>query len=403
MTETIGVITMDRVWNGMIMKTIKTITCHNVYNYGASLQAYALLKHLLHHGFHAEIIDYQPVYQYPQPFHYFPEGTRAYKILQQYPFLRSLFVLRKLLRSFFSKQKIHGIVKKSFDRFTREELRLTPMSYRSNHDLVNHPPIADVFIAGSDQIWNTKKANGRDPAFYLDFADKSAKKISYAASFSTKQIYGNYESFVTEKLKNFDAVSVREKTGLRILDQLNIQGGVQVLDPVFLLSKNQWKELIKNTYREKYLLVYDIHRTFRTQSIIPEIAKEIAKRKSLQIWSVNAVTKMDDADRTVWGGPVEFLELINSAEYVVSDSFHGTAFSTIFNKNFYTVGLPDGFDMESRIVDFLDSIGLQSRYITNISDIDEMSEIDYADVNEKLSIPIENSKKFLEEALSMRE
>ena len=381
------------------MKTIKTITCHDVYNYGASLQAYALMEYLLNHGFQAEIIDYKPVYQYPQALHYFPEGTRTYRIIHQYPFLRSFFVLRKILRSLFSKRK-NRIVKKSFDRFTREELRLTPMRYRSNDDLVNNPLTADVFIAGSDQIWNTKMANGKDPAFYLDFVDnKIAKKISYAASFSTKQIYGNYESFVAEKLKNFDAISVREKTALSILDKLNIQGGVQILDPVFLLSKNQWKELIKNTYREKYLLVYDIHCTSGTQSVIPEIAKEIAKRKSLQIWSINNTTKIDYADKTVWGGPVEFLELINSAEYVISDSFHGTAFSTIFNKNFYTVGLSGKHDNESRIVDFLDSIGLQSRYVTDISDIDEMSEVNYADVDEKLALQIEYSKKFLEEAL----
>jgi hypothetical protein len=192
---------------------------------------------------------------------------------------------------------------------------------------------------------------------------------------------------------------VREFSGVKILEKLGIQNGVKVLDPVFLLSKSEWESISIENYNENFLLVYDIYSTFGTTSIFPEIAIKIAKEKSLKIWAVNTTSKIKFADKTIWAGPIEFLELVKSAKFVISNSFHGTAFSVIFQKDFYTIALPDSIDSETRITDFLESINILSRYIKKTSDIDTNNSIIYQDVNIELNKQIKISKIFLEKSL----
>ena len=149
---------------------IKTITCHDVYNHGASLQAYALQTYLESLGHHVEIIDYKPDYL-----------SSEYKLwvvanpVYDKPFIRLLYLMVKLPNRLYSLKR-----KKAFDSFTKNYLKLTNHRFET-YDQLNEAGLdADVFIAGSDQIWNTFLPNGTDPAFYLDFTPKTSKRISYA-------------------------------------------------------------------------------------------------------------------------------------------------------------------------------------------------------------------------------
>ena len=135
---------------------IKTITCHDVYNLGASLQAYALQTYLQKQGHEVEIIDYKPDYLSG---HFKLWGV--YNPVYDKPFIRLLYLLAKLPGRLMALRR-----KKAFDVFTKNYLHLT-RRYHSNDELKKDPPIADAYIAGSDQIWNTVFKNGRDPAFYL--------------------------------------------------------------------------------------------------------------------------------------------------------------------------------------------------------------------------------------------
>lgn len=159
---------------------IKTITCHDVYNVGASLQACALVTYLRKLGHDAQIIDYKPDYlsnHYPL----WGLGNPAY----DKPVIRELYNLAKLPGRLKAR---NGKRKAEYDRFTAEFLPLTPRRYTSNDDLKQNPPEADVYFAGSDQIWNCFFPNGKDPAFYLDFAPAGSVRASYAASFAMDDI-----------------------------------------------------------------------------------------------------------------------------------------------------------------------------------------------------------------------
>ena len=300
------------------MMKVSIITCHNVYNAGASLQAYALVTYLNNLGYEAKIIDYTPNY------------LSRYRLLgitsKRYdkPALRELYQIVKFpgrLKKRLSPQK------RAYDHFTRE-LPLTG-NYHSYSELLSDPPLADVYIAGSDQIWNTLFSNGKDPAFYLDFVPAGKIRASYAASFATEDITEEWKPQIRKWLQHFDAISVRESSGLRIINNLGIPGAVQVCDPVFLLSCTQWEELEDPLLLEEpYLLVYDFDSNLKIKEFCTEASCKYG-------WKIYSILKNDYCDRCFHqNGPTAFLTLLRNAAFVVSNSFHAMAFSLMFQKQF---------------------------------------------------------------------
>ena len=201
---------------------ICTITCSNTDNHGARLQTYALVKYLQEKGNVVLVIDYRPPYMDPS-FRVFYWPGFSIKEWAKF-FLR--FPQRILSK------KRH----KNFIVFSEKHIPLTNKIYHNVQELRDNPPDADLYIAGSDQIWNTFFPNGTDPAFYLDFGPNTIRRESYAASFATTQLKSGTEGFVRTNLSRFDKISVREESGLTILEQLGIRNGVREDDPVFLLS-----------------------------------------------------------------------------------------------------------------------------------------------------------------------
>jgi hypothetical protein len=299
---------------------IKTLTTYDVYNYGASLQAYALMTYLSNLGNDVEIINYQPDYL-TRKYDYKwvnPESSMSRHVATR--------VIYRILK-FLQRQTTIGR-KRAFDQFTRDWLRVTKCRYSSFDELKANPPEADLYIAGSDQIWNVFYEAGRDPAFYLEFV-KQGRRASYAASFSYLDIDEGNLKRISDSLHKFTAISVRERHGLELLSQMGLNG-TWVLDPVFLLPVTEWECLANiEIPSDKYLLVYD----FERNSALQNFARIYAQRKGLKIYSINDTYPLPYADRNFnCAGPREFVGLIRQCAAFVSNSFHGTAFSILFHK-----------------------------------------------------------------------
>lgn len=362
---------------------IKTITCHDVYNLGASLQAYALQRYLQSEGHDVEIIDYKPDYLSGH-FNLWGVGNPIYNK----PIIKQLYLAAKLPGRLKALKR-----KKVFDQFTHQYLRLTKR-YHNNEELKADPPVADVYIAGSDQIWNTLFPNGKDPAFYLDFVPQGKKKISYAASFATKEIADGWTPFVKKMLANLDAVSVREKSSLPLLSSLGRPDGVAVCDPVFLLDRNEWEKIMNKTVSldEDYILTYD----FENNPTIKEIAQNIKKEKGYKIYNVGPF-KMDYADKNfVNAGPLEFLSLVKHSSFVISNSFHATAFSLIFQKNFCVVNRKEGIN--ERMKSLLEEYNLSNRLVDKYNNY-LTYDIDYSKVQDNYDFSTARSVSFIINAL----
>ena len=353
--------------------SIKTITCHDVYNAGASLQAYALSTYLKSLGHRVEIIDYKPDYLK----HYELWGVRNPRYNR--PILREIYSLLKLpkrIKNRFSKRK------KAFDNFTKEYLCTTRNRYQTNQELKKGNIFADVFFAGSDQIWNTLFQNGKDPAFYLDFAPEDAVCASYAASFATDDVAEEWKEKVGTWIEKLDFVSVREKSGMEILRNLGRADAYQVVDPVFLLSPNEWDALLKDKdEEEKYLLIYD----FDNNDELNRKAVELAKKNEWKIYSIfpNSICDKCFYDE----GPLELVQLVKNADFVLSNSFHATAFSIIFERQFAVFERKE--EINTRMRDLLKSLGISM----------EEEHIDYSKVNTLLSEQISYSKKYIDKVI----
>ncbi len=357
---------------------IKTITCHEVYNHGASLQEYALLKFLIKHGFSAEAIHYKPPYL-SNHFNLKSVDNPRFDML----IVKQFYLLAKLPGRLLDLKR-----KKIFDKFAVTYIPTDKVLYKNNEELKKNLPEADAFICGSDQIWNSFFENGKDPAFYLNFVPQNKLKISYAASFAIDKIVDAVKPLVKENVTKLDAIGVRETSGVRILNELEIYNAVQVLDPVFLLSKEHWVNTFVHEIQKQYVFVYD----FDSNPLIKKIALALKKEKGFKIFTVNK--NIDYADKNFfYDGPEQFLSLVYHSKYNITNSFHALAFSLIFNKQFLVINRID--KINTRMHDLLDLLGLGNYLISDYENYLQISEINYEEVNEKVEIKRKFSKSFL--------
>ena len=355
---------------------LKTITCHNVYNLGAGLQAYALAAYLQGQGHEVQIIDYQPLYLR----HYRLAGVPNPRFDK--PLLREAYQIAKFPGRLYD--RLTSKRKKAFDRFTAEYLPVTQTTYSDIAALRADPPEADLYIAGSDQIWNPLFQNGKDPAFFLNFVPEGKRRISYAASFAVESLEKQDADRMKPWLEQLDVVSVRESSGVALLADMGIKG-VQVVDPVFLLTKDAWEKIAVLPPMQDYILVYD----FDNSPKIKEIAQAVSRQTGKKIVSLFPVDWADE----IWAnaGPCEFLGAIQNAGIVLSNSFHATAFSLIFQKDFYVVNRSEGIN--ARMKDLVGDLGLAGRLICAVPTA--ISAIDYSTVVPLLEKKIIASKDYL--------
>lgn len=364
---------------------INTITCHNVYNYGASLQAFALQHFLEKQGCSYEIIDYKPSY-FTRKYQFTTISKQGkyykyYKLMGPFKVMLALWVHRHTLK--FWRRK------KSFDKFTKEYLHLTARSYSCNDEMKDIKDV-DLFITGSDQVWNSNMPNGRDKSFFLDFVPDGSRRISYAASFGISYIDPDYIHLAKESLEKFEWISVRESTGVHIVEKLGLNAQ-QVVDPVFLLEAEEWKHLIKAKHCERYILLYYLGKpSLKLEAFV----KHLAKDEDLIIVSINDTKTVDFADVNINdAGPKEFLEYLSQAQYVIGTSFHAMAFSLIFEREFYVFPI-EGQTNHSRMKDLLSMLDLSERFITDDAST-RLANINYRRVTPLLDKCVKCSKELL--------
>lgn len=320
--------------------TSYTITCHRPFNYGAVLQAYALNTKLKSLGIEAKVIDYTP--------HYYYEKDSALKRILRFP--------------------DHILGKYVFGKFIKDNIPLSPLKYNNINELEKNPPKADLYFAGSDQIWNCLTyENGKDDTFFLTFAPSSAMKISYAASLAMPEIPSNQVERYKKNLSAFDQISVREKSGVELLNSIGIHGAQSVVDPVYLLTKDEWNVMARQSNFvpvEKYVLVYWLERN----TGIHEYAREIANKMGAKVYSINTSIEgyLMKSDRYFWNAsPCDFVKLVSNASAVVTDSFHGISFAIINNKPFYLFPRKGKTkSTNSRMLDLLTELSLTDRMVS---------------------------------------
>ena len=366
-------------------KKVSIITIFDNPNFGTYLQALALGVVLKEKGCDVEIVHYErPVW------HVFP------KLLLRFKFLEPLYQLKSYIRNNrFDVQRIEC------RKFVKKYLKVT-RTYYSYSQLEENPPKADVYLTGSDQVWNTIHNHGVDRSFYLGYAPDEAPKFAYAASIGMSAIPEEFSVETKKLLSRYNAISVREKSNMELLNAIGIKSEV-VLDPTLLLNRSQWDRYAKRmTLNEPYLLVYSVESKER-DSLVGEVAKKVAVSKGLKIYEVNYWGEnktIPGCDRHYfYATPNLFLALLAGASYVVVSSFHGTAFSINFNKDFLSVA-PDRFS--SRIDAILEMTGLSSRKVSSVEEVTEElinSHVDYSATNERIDAERMNSLKFINKIL----
>ena len=360
---------------------ICTITCHDVYNHGASMQAYALMTYLKNIGHEVEIIDYKPSYLS----NHYNIWSIDNPVWEKNIITKSIYLALKMPGRIRSLKR-----KKAFDEFRDSYLTITSQRYTSNEELRNNLPQADAYICGSDQIWNSLHQNGKDPAFYLDFVPDNKAKASYAASFATDTIDDKYKPMVRKLVSKLDGVSVREKSGVKIVKDLGIEKVINVVDPVFLLDKEDWDNIGTEIFNEKYILVYD----FDKSSLVEKLATDIAKKKGYKIYTINADKPKYANKHFNLSGPKTFVSLVKNAEFVISNSFHAVVFSVIYNKNIAIVNRTE--NINTRMRDLLEDLQLRDRLVNNSYNLNELlDDIDYSKSIEILNKKIDISKRYL--------
>ena len=294
------------------MKT-GVITFHSAHNYGATLQAWALQKALQKLGTQPCIVNYHP--QVIDRLYTVPPLDTAGKCLQY---------LRK--RQVRQRRKKLKIKYEKYSEFLRGHFEFVG-DYTTYDELEKNPPGLDCYIAGSDQVWNPDHTGGYDPAYLLEFAEKGSKRISYAASIGRERFPAQYRSSFAGALEKFDAISVREFSSSGAVAEVTGKMPAVGIDPTLLLSKEEYDEIkVPSKRTERYILVYMMETNRKLIQLADSISLAtglpVIQRKPGKIFK-------NELDSFYTHTPGEFLGEMEKAEYVITNSFHGTVFSEI--------------------------------------------------------------------------
>ncbi len=372
-----------------------TITWVSFYNYGTCLQAYALQHYIESLGYENRIIDDSSIVFARSK----PDKSQAVEGKWKLRWRKAWQSVHANYRAFYHFQRIFC---PSIEKFKSSWLKID-----GNVDsILNDESDYDVYICGSDQIWypNSLKDSG-NTFYYAAFTKK--KKISYAPSIGVYEIPEKWKEKVSNLLKPFSAISVREEAGRVALQELTFQKVELVVDPTLLLSKQDWEEVLPRTIRkkEKYVLGYIL----TPNDTYYQIAREYAREHGMKFYLFMLNLKdYGQADKLISGSPFDFLEYVKYAEVVFTDSFHGTIFSTIFERPFYTFKrfADDSADNHnSRIDTLLKKMEVEDRLLDKNSSLASLTDgvLHFPEMKQRLEPLIEDSRQFLNKNLSLIE
>lgn len=341
---------------------IGTITFHWATNYGAVLQAFALQMYLEKRGYETEIINYIPI------------NVKSRQVISN---IKSVNINEIL--------KEHRI-----NKFRKRYLKLSTNTYFTNKQLSDCCLDYDLYICGSDQVWNewfllySEKAPNL--SYYLNFVKDGKHRISYATSFGTEKLTQKVSDLVKPELKKFKNIGLRERTGKDIVEKLGIKGTL-VVDPTLLLDSQTYYELIQNIKIKEHFnfFSYILHENQKLASRISEYIFENFFDKSIE-------KKFNQQPI----GVLEWLYYLNNSRFVLTNSFHGVVFSIIFHRPFIVVPV-EGAKMNDRINTLLSLLNLESRIIAEFNE-ENIDNLIKEEINwEKVEVKLRQLKRYSEE------
>lgn len=359
------------------MKKINIVTFQNALNYGAALQTYALNKFLCekYPDYVIKDIDYRN-----------KRISNSYKLITpiRKNVIKWFFLVLNDIKNFSKNYKRM----KSFKNFLNNNINFTS-PYKSEKYLKNNYPDSDILITGSDQVWSTTIVGELSDIYTLNFGDKNTKRISYAASVGNANIILENKEDFKNKLSRLDFISVREEDAKEQLQKISNKHIEVVLDPTLLLKKDDWEHLLGNisSYGEKYILAYVVQPDLEYIKIVNDLSEKTGL-KVIHFEKTNP--GYNNVIKSAYTeGPLEFVNYIKNAEYVVATSFHATVFSIIYNKNFFIV---PNKKTGARVINLLDKVGIKGR---TFHDFNEFRNIDFNLKNDwnKVNNKLEDERK----------
>ena len=375
---------------------IGIITILNVNNYGAELQAFALHHKLKLMGFDNEIINY--LYYKNRDYQTEKASRPLIKTSAKNKFKD--FVLKWIDNySAFRYPQLAQTRKERFEAFHRQHTALSK-SYTRYSTLYHANLNYDIFMVGSDQVWNPNNGTNLAP-YFLTFAPKNTKTISYASSFGVSSIDQSLYPQYKEWLSHIDCLATRETDGVKIIGDITGREATHVVDPTLLLSKKDWEDLmVPYKTAEPYILLFE----FKRSAYVMDLARKIQKKTGYKIIRICKNEMPVDSDDDILNirdfGPAEFLGLYANASIVLTTSFHGSIFSLIFEKPFYTI-TPASKNNNSRQEDLLSRLNLKDRLIREGESfsLNSLYQTDFQEVNRQLKDQINLSEEYLKIAL----
>ncbi|NCD41061.1 MAG: polysaccharide pyruvyl transferase family protein [Bacteroidia bacterium] len=372
------------------MNKIGLVSPHSDPNFGTMLQAYALSKVIVKLGFYAEYIRYRPTV--PKSFH---QKLHSYVV--------DPFKIIKRYKTITTNKSIDN-----YDYFNSEEFKITKQEFEAFR--IKHIPTSSIlfdpktigsisgyskYIVGSDQTWSPYLYK-KNTINFLEFVKDNSLKNSYAPSFGTTRIPDWYLPILKEKLKDYNLISCREEKNCKKISSLINKKVYHVLDPTLLLQQNDYQEIeIKIHIPSKFILCYILGE----KDCISEYAEALGKRKNIPVYYVATRPKYLKKEKIFSNiGPGHLIYLINNAETIITDSFHGTIFSINFQKDFYSFTKrlsTSTINDNSRISDFLQLINLQDR-LKDDNDRTENTDIDYSKIEKIIQVKRKESIKYLQ-------
>lgn len=369
------------------MKKIGLITFCNheiKVNYGQVLQAYALSKYLERMGYKVKIINYRAPYK---------EERGIW-----FNLFRKTFLYEELYKCVKNKGN-YSIRNYKFYRFIKSKTKITRPCY-CEKDVIKELSDCDILMAGSDQIWNIEHF---DKIRLLDIGI-DIHRVSYASSgvfLDTDEVQRVYFE-MKESWQKIDKISVRELIGKKIIEKYTNKNVECVADPVLLLDRNHWEDIGKGK-EGKYLFCYFLGDMRCYMHIIQYIKKTMNLENiiCIDVGNNNVIMGKDVAIKKA--GPEEFVGLLAGATYVCTDSYHGTLFSLIFEKQFCIMKRKQSYINSYSSIErwkiLFEEFKLGTRWIANINEFEQLAEIDYEDINENMEKFRIKSKEYLKLAM----
>lgn len=366
-------------------------------NYGGNLQAYALCNYLRKNYIYAEQIQFQK-----------SNSSTTGKINSLLREGKTVLAKRIILNLISKTQKSYeNAMRARKEAFIPFREKMTPHTAgvydpQSINECID---AYDTFITGSDQVWNFKWYNS---AYFLDFVSSDKKKVAYAASFSMNSLDQEQSKIVQNSLKDFKAISVREKSAVDLIDDLTDQQVELVLDPTLLLEREDWEEVCnERLINEDYIFSYFLGEN----PISKKIAEQFAKQKRLKLvtipYAAGAFNLSDKnfGDIQIGGAsPQDFLSLIRHASYVFTDSFHAVVFSFVFKRQFFVFNRDKKGSMNTRIKSITELFDIKERFCErdkeSIKYVNGLEDIDYSASFDKFEKYRKTSYEFLKTALT---